>query len=413
MSTNRVPSAILAVAVSLLPSVAGAQVVAADSFVDAAGVNIHLHYFDTTYGNFPLVQSRLIELGVRHVRDGLIDTMWAEYYQRFQSLAQAGIKATFITAPEQNEELWKSYPTRMGAAFEAFEGPNELDRFNDPSWVQTLTDAVVRLGTVRDDSRSAGFPVLGPSLQNQNSYSQLGDLSAYYDVGNIHNYLGGRHPSTSGWGADGYGSIAWSLNALQPYGGNKPVIATENGYHNAGTPDAIPLDVAGRYMPRLLLEQFRAGIKRTFLYELIDCCSETYGLLTQDGSPKPAFHAVKSLLRLLADPGPAFAPHDLAYAVNGGSDVRHMLFQKRNGTYFLALWLGVPGYDNETHQHIAVSPQNVTVTLPPSIWVVRRHRWQPSGLLSTSSSLAITTSVPVTISDALTVIELTALIRNY
>jgi hypothetical protein len=54
----------------------GAPTIAADRVVDAFGVNIHLHHTDTLYANFDLVKSRLLELGTRHVRDGLIDTTW-------------------------------------------------------------------------------------------------------------------------------------------------------------------------------------------------------------------------------------------------------------------------------------------------------------------------------------------------
>jgi len=50
--------------------------VGADAFVDSVGVNVHLHYNDTSYGNFASVERSLKDLGVRHIRDGLIDTTW-------------------------------------------------------------------------------------------------------------------------------------------------------------------------------------------------------------------------------------------------------------------------------------------------------------------------------------------------
>jgi hypothetical protein len=412
MFHNRTGSAVfVSIALCVLPAVAGAQqTVAADAFVDSAGVNIHLHYFTSIYGDFPLVRSRLIELGVRHVRDGLIDTAWPDYYTRFHSLAQAGIKGTFITTPDQSTELWASYPARMGAAFEAYEPPNEFDKSGDPNWAHTLAQTVIRMGTLKNDPRSARFPVLGPALTHLESYSALGDLSAHYDAANIHNYLGGRHPGTPGWGYNNYGSIAWSLNTIRPYAGGKPVIATENGYQDgSGTPDSIPQDIAGRYMPRLLLEQFRAGIARTYIYELIDWAPDSgnYGLLNQDGSPKPAFRAVKGLLNLLSDPGPAFTPQPLGYSVQGGTgDLHHMAFQKRDGTYLLALWLAVPGYDIGPRQHMAIATQDVTVTLPAPMRLLRGHRWQGDGSVSTASAVITTASFPVSVYDTLTVIEL-------
>jgi hypothetical protein len=412
MFQNRFRSAILVIALCLLPSLAGAQTVAADSFVDTAGVNTHLHYFDTPYGDFSLIRSRLIELGVRHVRDGLIDTEWQDYYARFQSLAQAGIKGTFIVSPNQSTELWAQYPARMGIAFEAYEAPNEYDRPENGNWTQTLRQTATRLRTLRNDPRSAAFPVLGPSLHHAESYSALGDLSAYFDAANMHNYLGGRHPCTPGWDINGYGSIAWNLNQIRPYTGGKPVITTETGFQDdPASPDAIPQDVAARYLPRVLLEQFRAGIARTYIYELIDWSTQSghYGLLNQDGSPRPVFTAVKSLLNLLADPGPAFTPQNLSYTVQGaGADFRHMAFQKRDGTYLVAVWLGTSGYENETHQRLAVAAQTVTFTTATPMRFLRMHRWQPDGSLNTIAGVVTTSSIPVSISDSLTVIELTA-----
>lgn len=413
MFHNRVRWTIfVSLALFALPSAALAQqTVAADRFVDSAGVNVHLHYIESPYGNFSLIRSRLVELGVRHVRDGLIDTTWMDYYQRFHSLAQAGIRGMFITSPTQSTELWASYPARMGAAFEAYEAPNEYDRSGDPDWVRTLTQTVVRMSTLRQDPRAAAFPIVAPSVQHADSYVALGDLSSYFDAANMHNYLGGRHPGTPGWGSGGYGSIAWNLNTVAPYAGGKPVVASENGYQDGTvTVDAIPQDVAGRYMPRLLLEQFRAGVARTYIYELIDWAHDSgnYGLLNYDGSPKPAFRAVKGLLNLLSDPGPAFTPQPLAYAVHGDtSNLRHMVFQKRDGRYFLALWLGVEGYDQIARRHQPIAQRAVTVQTTTPVRLHRVHQWQGDGSVVIAPVSLSTASFPVTVFDSLTIIELT------
>jgi hypothetical protein len=43
----------------------------ADAFVDFVGVNTHLGYSDTTYVDYEgILKPRLLELGVRHIRDG-------------------------------------------------------------------------------------------------------------------------------------------------------------------------------------------------------------------------------------------------------------------------------------------------------------------------------------------------------
>lgn len=411
---NRSLLAVFVIAgVALLPARAAAQqTVAADRFVDSAGVNIHLHFDNTVYWNqFPLVKSRLIELGVRHVRDGLVDTTWRPYYDRHNELGDAGIKTAFITGPYDSVELLAQYPGRMSRTFEAYEAPNEYDKSGDPNWVATLTAATARLWSVKADPRAAGFPIIGPSLSAAGSHAAFGDVSQHFDVANMHNYFAGRHPGTPGWGSGGYGSIAWNVALVEPYAGGKPIITTETGYQDdPAIADAVPQAVIGKYMPRVLLEQFRAGITRTYLYELADFPrSGAYGLLNVDGSPKPAFTAVKGLLNTLADPGPAFAVTPLAYSVQGGtSDVRHLAFQKRDGTYFVAIWLSQPGYDVISRQIMTVPPQTVTVALPGAMRHVRTHRWQADGSVAIASSAATTASIPLTVSDALTLIEVAA-----
>lgn len=392
-------------------STAAQQTVIADKFVDSVGVNIHLHYNKTLYRDqFPLVKRRLIELGVRHVRDGLVDTNWRPYYERHNELGEAGIKGVFITAPEQSTELWASYPARMSKTFEAYEAPNEYDiKARKPNWAPILLETLERLASLKKDPRVEHFPIYGPSLTTAAAYARIGDAGAYFDFANLHNYFAGRHPSTKGWGPKGYGSIAWNLNAVERHAGGKPVVTTETGYQDSpSVKNFAPPDVAGRYMPLVLLEQFRAGIVRTFLYELCDFPkSGNYGLLTQDGSPKPAFAAVKSLLNLLTDPGPAFTAKDLAYSVRSGAqDVRHMAFQKRDGTYFLALWLTRPSYDPIKRQPMAVPKQNVVVALPEAMRHLRTHRWRPDGSLDTTTPSSTATTISVSVADSLTMIEL-------
>ena len=98
---------VLAVALPAQAEKAGS----ADGFVDSVGINIHLHFNDTAYANFPRVQQALKDLGVRHVRDGLVDTAWKEYYDRHNQLGRLGIKGTFITSPAQSVQLLLDYPS--------------------------------------------------------------------------------------------------------------------------------------------------------------------------------------------------------------------------------------------------------------------------------------------------------------
>jgi hypothetical protein len=387
---------------------------AADALVDSAGVNIHLHYDNTAYRDqFPLIQSRLVDLGVRHVRDGLVYTAWQEYYERHNSLGRLGIKGVFITSPGLPDAVLQQYPALMRDSFEAYEAPNEYNVSGDPNWPATMRSVLAQLHSLRTDPSLARFPVFGPSLTDEHAHRQLGDVSALVDAGNLHNYFAGRNPGTRGWGDDGYGSIEWNLRLAARTAGGKPIVTTETGYwDDRARAGAIPQEVGGKYMPRLLLEQFLQGIRRTYIYELCDIPDAVvrgqggYGLLRSDGSPKPAYHAVRGLLTLMQDPGPPFTVTPLPYSVAGGtSDVRHVAFQKRDGTYFLALWIEQPGFDLHTGSDIAVPPQSITVHLPGTFSVVNTYHWSVDGTVARTASPGQRGGLPVSVTDRLLMLE--------
>src|SRR5262249_24858802 len=158
---------------------------------------------------------------------------------------------------------------------------------------------------------------------------------------------------------------AWNMSLATSTWLGKPVIATETGYCNDLTAaDSVPEDVAARYMPRVFLEQWLYGIKRTYIYELVDVGSSVsgngYGLLHTDFSPKPGFTALKNFIALLSDPGPAFQPAGLPLKLSGQtSNVQHLLLQKRDGRFYLAIWLELPAYDVNAKARLTVTPQTV------------------------------------------------------
>ena len=131
--------------------------------------------------------------------------------------------------------------------------------------------------------------------------------------------------------------------------------STECGY-NTYLPEGrgLPEGIQAKYLPRTFAEFFRRGIYRSFRYELVDQgtggnAEQLFGMLRNDLSRKPAFNAVRDLIGLLADPGPTFATTDLDYTLEGDTkDVRQVLLQKRDGSYYLMLWLEVEGYNGDT-----------------------------------------------------------------
>lgn len=94
----------------------------------------------------------------------------------------------------------------------------------------------------------------------------------------------------------------------------------ENGYHDAknctATPCYTPDNVTALYAPRLLLEHYSRGVRRTFVHQLIyrapnparDDHDDHFGLLHTDYTRKPQFMAIKNLLSLGSRAIPAPRP---------------------------------------------------------------------------------------------------------
>jgi len=385
-----------------------------DALVDSIGLNVHLGFLGTPYQNFSLVESALQTLGIRHVRDGLmaLSTTWQGYFTEHNQLGQAGIKSDFITSVGQTPALWQSYPQQMAQCFEDFENPNEYDNSGVTNWAGLLSQEVTQLSTaVRNGGISPSYPVYGPSLVNSASYPLIGNISASIDYGNLHNYPGGQNPGTLGWGApdaqgNAYGGMAWQMDRLNVIAPGLPVVTTETGYTNQLTiAGSVPQSVSAVYLPRLILQQWLANIKRTYLYELVSVGGEDYGLYAADWTAKPAVAAISNLTHLLSDPGPAFQPTTLSYSIAGGdTNLHHLLLQKRNGTYYLALWLEESSYNTSTNAPIVVTPETVQLTLPAG-YQTSGYQWDATGA-ATPVSFTGGASPEITVTDKLLLLQI-------
>jgi hypothetical protein len=359
-----------------LPGAASAEPARpADAFVDSVGVNVHLTYDDTAYGDFATVRSRLDELGVRHVRDGLCGPCgWQQ--DRLLALAADGIHADLIVGTPTNvtgtlAQNLDVVRTRLLPSADMLEAPNEWDLFSGWSagWVTDLRTYQSALWqAVSGDDRLARLPVAGPSLVGYGSRDQLGSLATQLDLGNLHSYPGGQPPETN---------LDYELWQAAKVSGGKPVVATETGYHNAIAQanwdhPGVPEDVAAAYLPRLFLEYFRRGIARTYSYELLDerpgvaatQQEQSFGLLRADYTRKPAYVALRNLIAALADPGPALAgTTEVPVSVSTTApDVQKLLLRKRDGRVDVVLWRTASLWDTASRTRLSVPAVPVTVS---------------------------------------------------
>jgi hypothetical protein len=356
----------------------------ARSFGDSVGVNAALYWDDTSYGDFDTVRSRLRELGVRYIRNGLCATCQVDI-DRLKRLAAIGIRANIIIGDltggtARMQENLDAIRTQVRGAVVSIEAPNEPDMSGDPLWVDHTRAYQRELYTrAKADPALADLPVLGPAVAF--GESQLGDLSQYLDRGNFHPYPGGQPPLYN---------IESERQAVALVATNKPIVATEAGYHadlsqtnHPGTSERA----AAVYIPRLALEGFRLGVERTYVYQLADLWSpaqaqargvslmeNSFGLLRWDLSPKPAFLALRNLMHAVdAGSAPVAVPGGLRFGLEGaGPDVRQLLLRSADGRFELVLWRGVSVWDPVARQDIVPAADQLDVVLGERILVAQR-----------------------------------------
>lgn len=213
--------------------------------------------------------------------------------------------------------------------------------------------------------------------------------------------------------------MAGNIARAQTLTGNKPIIATETGYNNAYLNETniyapgVTEAASSKYLPRVFLEYFNAGIVKSFSYELVDSYIDTtlkdqeshFGLLRSDFSYKPAAVALKNLITLLKDPGADFQPSSLDYAIAGGNaDLRHTLLQKRDGTFWLAVWQEVLSYDPSTRSDLVIPPLSLTLTT--AIPLVRATTYLPNDSVDPTGSADATHTVGLSVDDRVLLVAL-------
>jgi hypothetical protein len=360
----------------------------AESFIDAIGVNTHFGnaaFTQNAYAN-KQIGAKLAALGVRHIRDHSYNDIGV---QRVDALfKQYGIRATLVLgettrSPADIVKLLKAHP-----AYEAVEGLNEPDftprtyksfadnrATNDYAATRAFQDELH--AALKADPKTKDIPVLSPALGRSNRSQFL--MPIQFDVAAMHRYAWeGKAAMEPGFLLDD------AIADMKQLRGDKPLWATESGYYNepAAHPRAVPEDVAGVYMPRLVGEFFWRGVARTYIYELADqgtdksAREQNFGLLRHDMTEKPAYVALRNLIALLREPkapksAAPFTPEALDFELAPPADAKlqplgQNVLRKRDGTYVVLLWQQVSVYDAAKKEKLENPPIKQTVELAQS-----------------------------------------------
>jgi hypothetical protein len=406
----------------------GITAIPADLFVESIGVNTHWAYSNVYTHSYTELKVKLGECGIRYVRDGANQQTYTRANDLYQSL---GIKTNMLTGrrksgswpqpldPSQVEAELNEIKTQALNATVSLEAPNEYDASHgDPEtdWVGKIKNYSQTLYTLaKADEALKNLPVIGPSFTRVESYEAVGDSDQYIDSVNLHLYQANRWPGNNGWGDHGYGSITWALAWLAWYQSpsGKPVQSTEGGYNNDLPSGGVSEEAEGKYTARMFAEYFRRGFVRTYKYELVSEGQAgregVFGLLRNDITEKPAFRAVKNLITILSDKGPTFTPSSLNYALDDNvNNVRQILFQKRNGDFYLMVWLELPSWDVNANKDLYPPAQEVLLTLlyNHNISNVTLYAFNNTADVNTSMLPINENQVTLSVTDKISIIKL-------
>jgi len=388
--------------------------VAADALADSIGVATEV---SSTYGasDFPILVSLVRTLGVRHIRDGILNAD-APYDAAMAEMLGTTAKLDGITdcpgiaysaATPTSPASIRQFEVAIGDRLESVEGPNEVDERGDPNWAQDTRNCLPALRAALPT-----LPFIGPSLSDSpDNGATLGDISALVDDGNFHRYFAGRNPGTAGWGGTGtcgtYGALAWAMCEARINSGSKPLVVTETGYNSQTEVDET---TQAKYLARVFLVNLKAGISKTFVYALRDYVGgDSFGgdgIVRVDDSVKPAFTAIQNELAYFSDAGTAPSAAPLAYAL-ANANLDHLLFRKRDGSYVLALWNETASWNPTTNMPIVVAPQDQTVTFDAPAQSVSAMTIGDTGALVTTPTIAMGNTIELAVDDHVTLLHFT------
>ena len=263
---------------------------------DHVGVQLHLRWEGTPYYDLPKVIAAVRDLGVGHVRDSFNVGWPTQNAQLGQVADECGVGLTLTARMTDPIDGFVAGVAALGSRVIAVEGVNEWDNTGRPDWAAELRAHHVALYAAVKKAMP-NMPVLAPSLADPEKAKILGPVLC--DYGNAHAYPNG--PASDPW-------LAKCRTVASGIAAGKPVIVTETGYTNT-LRDAdvkyhhpVTEAVAGGYVADLVTAHLSAGAPRVFVYELYDQqptdtdVEHGFGLLRNDGTPKPAYVALRQLL---------------------------------------------------------------------------------------------------------------------
>src|SRR3954451_17934991 len=362
---------------------ANQTILSAASFIDSIGINTHVGYSWGAYNNASLVIDDLKYLGVTTARDSFASDPSA--VPVMVALAAAGVKFDFVTSsdlPATGGTGLTQYVASIDAflaehpgSIVALEGLNEANiqafSYHGSSSLSAAAQFQADLYTaIKSDAHLGSVAVYNMTLayNDASGYAALGNLANYTDYSNAHAYVATSTPNQYG--------LDVSLDTAGKSAAGKPSVITETGYTTLASASGLGVDqtVQAKSILNLLVDSYSDGVKKTYLYELLDRDSSAsntdpeahFGLFNSNGTPKLAATALHNLTTILADDGRGgHAPTaSLNYSLgNMPTTGNSMVLGKSNGAYDLVVWAEPTLWNDTTDKEVANPTKSVAVHL--------------------------------------------------
>jgi hypothetical protein len=359
--------------------------------VSTLGINTHLDYTVGAYSNTAVAISAINYLGVKNLRDCPLS---ARAMPIWDTVADA-TGAKFITymprsSPAQMQQSLDYTPqlAAMGV-LNYIEGANEPETPYPLSLGNSLAYSAYFQQKVYAMGKQYGLQVINLSVGAgwtaadgwQGNYDSIGDLSAYTDYANAHTY-----PAVST--NMPYKTIN-NLNGLAKLGAvSRPVITTEMGWNIA----SVNPDVVAAHLLNGIMDSAYLGDVKTYVFALFDDGSGKWGIMNDDGTPRPAGTALHNLTTILADNGSTFTAPQVTYTLAGTKGTEKTIaIAKSDGSRWLAIW------DEVSAAHA------LTLTLPTTAQTVQVYT--PKTSASPVQTASNVTSVSINLGSGPTLVK--------
>ncbi len=425
-----------------------------DIFVESMGINTKFGFCPGNLcNNYPEVKDLLADLGIRYIRDFAYPEPWRIRTDLYEDL---GIRMVAGTARTSGKALDSENISALiiaikswGKMIAGIVGVNEHDsdynsceenpeacdpNWSEQNWPRSYVEFQQRLyDRVKADPKLHHLPVVMGPMAYLNSLEGLEDevLSAICDKGNDHPYPGawGKPSQVSGGGnPKPIDEVVAEVQRVCP---GKKLWITETGYEEKSEGERnkklVTRKAKAKYLPRIYTNYFQQGqIEKTFLHELMPPGGNNthFGIIDTNLQPTPAYYGIKNMISLLGEANwdrqtqswdyPAVETNSLKYILEGDlTDIKHLLLQKSDGTFYLLLWQEVYVYDDRQGRDIINPDRPIELKLEEAV-IEKANKYllynesNPSAELDPLKTWTDVSTLSLAVPDYILVLEFTA-----